>query len=439
MTSAMRRLTLLVTLLPVVVSADTLLKDESTTLGPIRDIQCVGGGVACTRSGATGVFTIDTAAGGAPVDAEFITYAANAVCSAERVLSAGDGTSVDLATAGQAQVDCVPASGVAMGCVTTGVQTFAGAKTWTGAQTITAGSATDYALDINSTAVASNQEVIQRWRVSDDSTAFFQLFNHTVTDSVFDPAFKGRGSASTRADLQFIGEPTAANDTGTLPSVNIQGRRDTLVALSNRPVLGVYNLSTQLAVFGPTHNLGLSSSFGNTKFALWHSGASSAGIGVQSGDIRNYLDATSSKWSWRGTSGGSSVMELTGLGVLTLPATSGNTLNVESGGLVYDATNNRVGINDSTPSFSLDVTGTANVTGAVTFGSTLAVTGKASVTANSGTITLAAGTGTATVTSGARCICTDQTAVAAVQCSVSGTTLTANGTATDVITYLCDR
>ena len=65
--------------------------------------------------------------------------------------------------------------------------------------------------------------------------------------------------------------------------------------------------------------------------------------------------------------------------------------------------------------------------------------GKTSLAQQSGTITLAAGTGTATVTSGARCVCTDQTAVAAVQCVVATTTLTANGTGTDVITYICDR
>lgn len=67
------------------------------------------------------------------------------------------------------------------------------------------------------------------------------------------------------------------------------------------------------------------------------------------------------------------------------------------------------------------------------------VVGKLSQTANSGTITLSGGTGTAAVTSGARCICTDQTANASVKCVVSGTTLTATGTTTDVITYLCDR
>lgn len=54
-----------------------------------------------------------------------------------------------------------------------------------------------------------------------------------------------------------------------------------------------------------------------------------------------------------------------------------------------------------------------------------------------GSITLAAGTGTATVISGAKCVCTDTTANVSVKCAVSGTTLTATGTTTDVIAYLC--
>ena len=55
----------------------------------------------------------------------------------------------------------------------------------------------------------------------------------------------------------------------------------------------------------------------------------------------------------------------------------------------------------------------------------------------SGAITLSAGTGTATVASGATCVCTDTTANASVKCAVSGTTLTATGTASDVVAFLC--
>jgi hypothetical protein len=57
--------------------------------------------------------------------------------------------------------------------------------------------------------------------------------------------------------------------------------------------------------------------------------------------------------------------------------------------LYVDKSNNRVGINDATPSYSLDVTGTANITGAVTLGSTLAVAGaSASISPASGNAAL---------------------------------------------------
>jgi len=46
------------------------------------------------------------------------------------------------------------------------------------------------------------------------------------------------------------------------------------------------------------------------------------------------------------------------------------TLNVDSGVLVVDDTNNRVGVNDATPSYALDVTGDINTTGSLRFGGT---------------------------------------------------------------------
>jgi hypothetical protein len=54
-----------------------------------------------------------------------------------------------------------------------------------------------------------------------------------------------------------------------------------------------------------------------------------------------------------------------------------------------------------------------------------------------GSVALVAGTKTVTVRGNATCFCTDQTAVAAVQCGVTTTTLTINGTGTDIIAYVC--
>ncbi len=75
----------------------------------------------------------------------------------------------------------------------------------------------------------------------------------------------------------------------------------------------------------------------------------------------------------------------------------------------------------------VDNEGDMVVTGAITAGSTL----------TRGAITLSGGTGTATVVSGATCVCSDATAANAVKCAVSGTTLTATGTGTDGINYVC--
>ena len=77
--------------------------------------------------------------------------------------------------------------------------------------------------------------------------------------------------------------------------------------------------------------------------------------------------------------------------------------------------------------FTVDLEGDAIITGA------LDINGSTGV----GTITLSSGTGTATVFSGAICVCTDTTANVSVKCAVSGTTLTATGTTSDVIAYQC--
>ena len=79
---------------------------------------------------------------------------------------------------------------------------------------------------------------------------------------------------------------------------------------------------------------------------------------------------------------------------LAISASSSNySLSIDSGTLYIDTANNRIGINDTTPSYSLDVTGDANITGATTLGSTLGVTG---ATILSGDTTVAPASGSTT-------------------------------------------
>jgi hypothetical protein len=59
-----------------------------------------------------------------------------------------------------------------------------------------------------------------------------------------------------------------------------------------------------------------------------------------------------------------------------LQTIAGN-VNIDSGTLFVDSINNRVGINNTAPTVSLQVTGTSNVTGAAVFGNTLNLTGGA--------------------------------------------------------------
>lgn len=82
--------------------------DEGSNLGSFRVINCSGSGVTCTLNTTTKVMTLSASGGpggGVPDTIPAITYSTTGDLTAERVLSAGNYTTVDLGTAGQAQVD----------------------------------------------------------------------------------------------------------------------------------------------------------------------------------------------------------------------------------------------------------------------------------------------------------------------------------------------
>lgn len=112
----------------------------------------------------------------------------------------------------------------------------------------------------------------------------------------------------------------------------------------------------------------------------------------------------------------------------------------ETGGTVIQTVNSSIGNKlgwGTVAHLTFSSTG-ANMTGSSgTTVFTQALVADMTNTRNSGTIALSGGTGTATTFTGAVCVCTDTTANNSVQCSVSGTTLTATGTTTDTIAYAC--
>lgn len=89
-------------------------QDQGVQLGNgwVHTVNC-GDNTTCTRNAATGVVTISATAGGGGglpdggdiSGAAYVTFQSETALSAERVLSAGNYTTVDLGTTGQAQVD----------------------------------------------------------------------------------------------------------------------------------------------------------------------------------------------------------------------------------------------------------------------------------------------------------------------------------------------
>lgn len=82
------------------------LSEDGVYLGRIDSINCSGAGITCSVSARAGTVNVEAGGGGGvPSSIPAVTYSSTADLSAERVLSAGNYTVIDVGTADQAQVD----------------------------------------------------------------------------------------------------------------------------------------------------------------------------------------------------------------------------------------------------------------------------------------------------------------------------------------------
>jgi hypothetical protein len=233
----------------------------------------------------------------------------------------------------------------------------------------------------------------------------------TITDTL-----SMTGTTVTNLITSATSAATATTSVGafTIKPVNTLNANDLIVNVKDGAGTSVFQVDNEgdLPVFGkftnslrPTDTAG--SYFLGDTTNYW--GGAYLNFGVYDSAGANRMDTTHDATlilNGRMANGGTAVAVAADTGGISYSTTGAKLLSVK---------------NNGTEKFSVDKDGAIKIVG----------------TTGGGTITLSGGTGTATVLTGHRCVCTDTTAAAAVKCAVSGTTLTATGTTTDVIAYFC--
>jgi hypothetical protein len=97
-------------------------------------------------------------------------------------------------------------------------------------------------------------ETIHTWNgpVDSDANSYLKIFNASTTDATFAPKIVGSTTKASTNAMMLWGWISVANDTGTTPIVNIDGRRQDGTAITTRPIFSVSNLNTSLFVIQST-------------------------------------------------------------------------------------------------------------------------------------------------------------------------------------------
>ena len=215
-----------------------------------------------------------------------------------------------------------------------------------------------YPLHISAAAVASTNEPIVRIQVG-DANSYFAINNATTSDSVFVPEILGRGaSGNSQIGAIFGAYIESTQDVGTNPITVFRSGLSNLSGATTRPLFDFRNISTSVLTIAANGNVGINDSSPESRLTVVTTGSTAGAYPATSGTIQTGDIA-------RLRNGGTNlVLDIGGF------SSNGNWLqstNQTDLSLTYPLLLNpnggKVGINLTTPTESLHVSGNTIITG----------------------------------------------------------------------------
>jgi hypothetical protein len=225
-----------------------------------------------------------------------------------------------------------------------------------------------YPLHISAAAVASTNEPIVRVQVS-DSNAYLAINNAVTADSVFVPEVLGRGDSTNSLTAIVMGayiDPT--QDVGTSPVTVFRSGLASIANVTTRPLFDFRNLLTSVMLIDANGDLGIGTSNPTSRLTVVTTGSTTGSYPATSGTIQTG-DIV------RLRNGGSNlVLDIGGFSSNGNWFQSTNQTNLSlTFPLLLNPNGGKVGINLTTPTESLHVSGNTITTGSIS-GASLNVT-----------------------------------------------------------------
>lgn len=146
---------------------------------------------------------------------------------------------------------------------------------------------------IHVTSGSTDFETMLTFSVSDAPSCSSIISNGTSTNTVFTPIWTSSALAAAASSahiaFQFRNTILAANDSGSVPLMVIEGRQSDATVIDNRPILGIRNLNTDQFLFYPDYI--------DIKNHFIQVTERSAPPTAPAGTIRLWADSTTGKWS----------------------------------------------------------------------------------------------------------------------------------------------